>query len=100
MYEKDFRMSLFDKTTAEIVATKDSDADAGRRPLPDAGGEPREGKERAGANYRLGPPYAEALLAKAGGLVSPDANSTLRVTYGTVKGVEPRDGCSTCPRRR
>jgi hypothetical protein len=34
----------------------------------------------------------EALLAKAGGLVAPDANSTLRVTYGQVKGVDAKDG--------
>jgi hypothetical protein len=54
-------------------------------------------KERSGAMYRLGPPYAEALLAKGGELVSPDANSTLRVTYGTVTGVEPRDGLLYLP---
>ena len=34
----------------------------------------------------------EALIAKAGGLVAPDANSTLRVTYGIVKGVDGKDG--------
>jgi hypothetical protein len=34
----------------------------------------------------------QAMLAKAGGLVAPDANSTLRVTYGQVKGVDARDG--------
>jgi Peptidase S46 len=38
------------------------------------------------------PRYMEALLAKAGGLVAPDANSTLRVTYGQVKGVDAKDG--------
>ena len=32
------------------------------------------------------------MLEKAGGLLAPDANSTLRVTYGQVKGVDPRDG--------
>ncbi len=37
------------------------------------------------------------MLAQAGGLVSPDANSTLRVTYGTVKGVESRDGLMYLP---
>ena len=42
-------------------------------------------KKRAGAASRLGPRYMEALLAKSGGLVAPDANSTLRVTYGQVK---------------
>jgi hypothetical protein len=34
----------------------------------------------------------QALLAKAGGLVAPDANSTLRVTFGTVKGKPGPDG--------
>ena len=97
MYDKDFRMSLFDKTTAEIVATKDSmlTLAAALYPMQEANRE--KTKERSGANYRLGPPYAEALLAKAGGLVSPDANSTLRVTYGTVKGVGPRDGMYYLP---
>ena len=49
-------------------------------------------KTRAGARSRFAPVYAAALLEKAGGLVAPDANSTLRITYGTVKGVSPRDG--------
>ena len=54
-------------------------------------------KERTGATYRLGPRYADALLPKSGGLVAPDANSTLRVTYGQVKPVEPRDGILFLP---
>ena len=49
-------------------------------------------KNRAGAYSRLEPRYMEAMLAKAGGLVAPDANSTLRVTYGQVKGVDAKDG--------
>ena len=49
-------------------------------------------KNRAGAHSRLAPRYMEAMLAKAGGLVAPDANSTLRVTYGQVKGVDAKDG--------
>ncbi len=49
-------------------------------------------KARAGALSRLTPRYVEALLAKNGDLLAPDANSTLRVTYGTVKGAESRDG--------
>jgi hypothetical protein len=51
-----------------------------------------EEKTRAGARSRWAPLYATALLEQAGGLLAPDANSTLRVTYGTVKGVAPRDG--------
>ena len=38
-----------------------------------------------------------ALLAQAGGLVAPDANSTLRVTFGRVMGVDPRDGMRYLP---
>jgi hypothetical protein len=32
------------------------------------------------------------MIEKSGGLLAPDANSTLRVTYGQVKGVDTRDG--------
>ncbi len=92
LYDKVFRLSLLDRSTADLVATKDSMIllAAALYPIQEANRE--RTKERSGAMYRLGPRYAGALLAKSGGLVAPDANSTLRVTYGTVKGVEPRDG--------
>lgn len=51
----------------------------------------RRDKEIAGAMSRLRPRYMEALLAMKGGRVYPDANSTLRVTFGTLKGYYPRD---------
>ena len=34
--------------------------------------------------------YAEAMREVLGGLLAPDANSTLRITYGTVKSFKPR----------
>ena len=97
LYGKDFRMSLLDKSTAEIVATKDSMVTlaAALYPIQEANRE--KNKERSGALYRLGPRYAEVLLAKNGGLVSPDANGTLRVTYGKVLGVPARDGLLYAP---
>jgi hypothetical protein len=97
IYDKDFRMSLFDKSTADLIASKDSmlTLAAALYPMQEANRE--KSKERAGAMYVVGPVYADALLAKSGGLVAPDANSTLRVTYGTVKGVEPRDGMFYLP---
>src|SRR4029077_2862018 len=49
-------------------------------------------KTRQGARYRLVPRYMKALLEKSAGLVAPDANGTLRVTYGRVLGVDSRDG--------
>ncbi len=42
-------------------------------------------KRFQGELLRLEPPYLEALLAFKGGAVAPDANRTLRVSYGTVK---------------
>jgi hypothetical protein len=90
--DRQFRLSLLDKSTADLVATDDSflKLAAALEPLMAANRE--TGKNRAGAFARLQPRYMEALLAKAGGLVAPDANSTLRVTYGQVKGVDARDG--------
>ena len=35
------------------------------------------------------PAYTAALRASRGGLLPPDANSTLRITYGTVRGYKP-----------
>jgi hypothetical protein len=97
IYDKSFRLSLLDKPTTDLLATKDSMVllAAELYPLQEAIRE--KNKEREGALYRLGPRYAEALLAKNGGLVSPDANSTLRVTYGRILGVPARDGLLYAP---
>jgi len=90
--DRDFRLSLAGKSTAELLATKDSFIllAAALEPLAEANRE--AAKNRGGALERLMPSYMEALLAKSGGLVAPDANGTLRVTYGQVKGVDARDG--------
>jgi hypothetical protein len=45
-------------------------------------------ERKAGAESRVRPLYAKAMIEKAGGLLAPDANSTLRVTFGQVKGVD------------
>jgi len=46
-------------------------------------------KSFTGQLRRLKPRYLAALLAFEGGAVAPDANSTLRVAYGTVKKAPP-----------
>jgi len=90
--DRDFRMSLLEKSTADLLATNDSFIAfaAALEPLAEANRE--AAKNRAGAYARIRPVYMQALLEKAGGLLAPDANSTLRVTYGQVKGVDARDG--------
>ncbi len=92
MGDKDFRMGLMEKSTADIEATGDSFVALAKALFPLTESIREAGKNRAGAYARLRPRYMEALLARAGGLVAPDANSTLRVTYGQVKGVDARDG--------
>jgi hypothetical protein len=97
LYKKDVRLSLLGKSNAELAERKDSMLELASALYPLQEAIRNKGKEERGAFYRLGPRYAAALLAKNGGLVAPDANSTLRVTYGTVKGVEPRDGIYYLP---
>jgi len=83
--DQDVRLGLLDKTTAEIAATRDSFVELALLldPLVQAN---REAEKRTlGKASRVRPRYAKALVAEAGGLVAPDANSTLRVTFGQVK---------------
>lgn len=52
-------------------------------------------KQRAGELLRLRPAYMQALIAyrqSQGRAVYPDANSTLRVSFGRVSTLSPRDG--------
>ncbi len=92
MADKDFRLGLLEKTTAEIAATKDPMVDLALVLDPLYQQNREAAKRRQGAATRLRPRYMQALLAKSGGLVPPDANSSLRVTFGTVKGKPGPDG--------
>ena len=59
-----------------------------------------ERKVIAGRVQILRPQYMEAIIAfqeAMGALTYPDANSTLRVTYGTVQGIEVQDGLAYQP---
>ena len=51
-------------------------------------------KTMQGALQRLSPRLMEAFMLWRGGNLYPDANGTMRLTYGTVKGYSPRDAVS------
>ena len=53
-------------------------------------------KRRAGALLLVRPRYFEAFSAMNGGRVAPDANGTIRVTFGTVRGFAPAPGKPEC----
>lgn len=91
------RLALFDARPEEVLATRDPFLDLAATLAPLDKQVREAGKTRSGAVSRLGPVYMQAMLEKAGGLVAPDANSTLRVTFGTVKGVSPQDGIFYLP---
>jgi hypothetical protein len=59
-----------------------------------------EAKARAGKLQSLRPRYMEAIIAfnaASGKAIYPDANSTLRITYGKVLGGSPQDGLEYKP---
>ena len=91
------RLSLLKATPAQISASKDGflslavaldGYDRARR---------EEAKTDAGALSRLRPAYAEALRTLDPTRASADANSTLRVTVGTIQGYAPQDGLVYTP---
>ena len=57
-------------------------------------------KAREGELLRLRPAYMRGMIGHArseGRAVYPDANSTLRVSYGRIQGLEPRDAVRYAP---
>ena len=96
MADEKFRLSLLDASTAELGAMDDPFVvlAVALEPLYEA----RRDAEaaRAGAQSRLRPLYMAAVLEKAGGVVAPDANSTLRVTFGRVLGVDAKAHDGIC----
>jgi hypothetical protein len=83
--DKDVRLGLLEKTPAQIAATQDSFVELALLIDQPAQANREAEKRSLGKASRVRPRYAKALLAEAGGLVAPDANSTLRVTFGQVK---------------
>lgn len=91
------RKLMFEETPEALRARKD--------PLIDLGlavdAERRELKARrdraAGATLRLRPTWRKAVIAEAGRPVAPDANSSLRVSFGRVRGYSPREAVQYTP---
>ncbi|MEZ4403988.1 MAG: S46 family peptidase [Kofleriaceae bacterium] len=80
------RLELLTKgTTKQLAASKDPmiRVAVAMRPLLRAFEDRQE--QRAGDRLLLAPRYAVAMREALDGALAPDANSTLRITYGTVK---------------
>jgi len=78
-------------TTARLAAAKDPFLRAAQRIWKIYKAEEKRADARIGELMLVAPVYADAMREVLGGLLAPDANSTLRITYGTVKAFRPGD---------
>jgi len=86
------RKAMENETTAQLLARHDAMIDFAAALYPLEQQNLQREREFAGAMSRLRPMYMDALRAATGGRLYPDANGTLRVTFGKVEGYAPRDG--------
>lgn len=93
----DVRLALLSKSSAEVRETKDSVLDLAIALYPEMQEQENREKTHDGLRSKLSPLYMRALLASSGGILPPDANGTLRVTFGRVEGVAERDGLVYLP---
>ena len=91
IHESEARLAMFDETREKIAARNDSFVTfaADLRRVMDE--KQRRDDEVAGAMMRLRPGYVALLQKLRKGRVYPDANGTLRVSFGKVEGYSPRD---------
>lgn len=91
------RLALFAAPRTALDASTDAALALARALEPEIDAAERREKERAGAVARLRPLYSEALIAWRGGRIYPDANSTLRISFASVQGYDPKDGVAAKP---
>lgn len=94
------RLRLMSATQAELSAPNDPLLKAAGTLTPALMRIEDEAKARDGELLRLRPAYMRALVAyrkSQGRAVYPDANSTLRVSYGKLTGLQPRDAVAYAP---
>jgi Peptidase S46 len=72
-------------TRAQLVALKDPMIDLALRLAPEQRKRELADKRRGAEIALLAPQLGDAQRDSAGGAIAPDANSTLRITYGTVR---------------
>jgi hypothetical protein len=84
------RTDLLEKgTLAQLKASKDPFIQAAQRIWPVYKAEEKRMDTRTGELLAAAPYYTEAMKEMMGGALAPDANGTLRITYGTVKSLKP-----------
>jgi hypothetical protein len=89
MADEKVRLAMIDAKPAALKKSKDPFVKLAVKLLPQV----MKIEKREDAMWAemaiLYPTYVEGMLAFKGGMIAPDANSTLRVSYGTVRGYKP-----------
>jgi hypothetical protein len=91
------RKAMFEEAPEALRARRDAllelgfALDAERKALKD------RRDAASGATLRLRPAWRKAVIAEAGRPVAPDANGSLRVTFGRVRGYSPREAVTMAP---
>jgi V8-like Glu-specific endopeptidase len=96
----DERMKWFSADSKAVDASNDSMLKLARAVQPQLKQMEDQADARDGELSKLRPRYMQAMIAWKDSQklpVYPDANSSLRVTFGNVQGVAPRDGVSYAP---
>ena len=96
----DQRMQWFSADSKAIDASSDSMLELARAVQPQLKQLDDAAEARDGEMSKLRPRYMQAMIAWKDSQklpVYPDANGSLRVTFGNVQGVAPRDGVSYAP---
>ena len=76
-------------TLARLKASKDPFLQAAQRIWPTVKAEEKKLDAREGELLLVTPAYVSAMQQVLGGQLAPDANQSLRITYGTVKSFKP-----------
>ncbi|MCH1918059.1 S46 family peptidase [Shewanella sp. A3A] len=97
---KDTRLAWLDKSVADFKASKDPMIQLAVALYDTQEQQRNQQKQLDGDLMKVRPQYMEAIIAynrAQGKPVYADANSSLRVTYGNVKGYTPKDGLYAVP---
>ena len=98
--DADTRLGLLAADPAAVLASDDALMQVVAKLMPAVLREEEVDKQRAGDLLRLRPSYMRGWAgysAANGKPLYPDANSTLRVSYGKVSSLDPRDGVHYTP---
>ncbi|HYK01604.1 MAG TPA: S46 family peptidase [Thermoanaerobaculia bacterium] len=91
------RTKMLGETTAQLKARNDAMLNLAMALVPLMQEREERDTTASGAMARLRPGYFDALRKVTGGTLYPDANSTLRLTFGRVVGYSPKDATYLTP---